>query len=151
VGIEQSFYWNPLSGQDWRWEFVGGYRFDSVATEGSEFDRLVNNYYVGTRIPLPNLVVPEKDASFQFAVAWQVEDYRNRSLIDRTHDRRHDVIRIFSWSLSQPLIHDVNYGDLTLHAIINWMDSDSNVVAEDHSEPFTYDKVVYGLQLEWAW
>ena len=48
-------------------------------------------------------------------------------------------------------------GDLTLRAIIHWTDADSNVRIEDpqwshiQSAPFTYDKIVYGIQLHWQW
>ena len=40
-------------------------------------------------------------------------------------------------------------GDLILHFIVSWTDSDSNVRASDRSSPFNYDKIVAGIQFEW--
>jgi hypothetical protein len=151
VGVEQSFRFRPVADWNWTWDLRGGYRFESFATEGTEFDRLAHNYYVGLGIPLPNPVLPARDMTFRFTAQWQAADYREKSLIDREHDRRHDEIRVLGWSLSEPLIEDPNWGDLTLHTLINWTDSDSSIDTEDHARPFTYDKVVYGFQLEWSW
>jgi len=110
----------------------------------------VNNFFFGMAMPLPSLI-PDKELIFRFNLHWLLAKYQEPSQIDREGDNRDDVIRILSWTLSQKLIEDPKLGDLTLHALIHWTDTKSNVTASDGSSPFTYDKVLYGLQLEWSW
>ena len=40
---------------------------------------------------------------------------------------------------------------LKKHGIIDWTDANSNITQRDGVNPFTYDRVIYGVQLEWAW
>lgn len=162
VGFEQSFQFDPLP--RWTWDLTAGYRFTSISTEGTEYDRPAHDFYLGLSVPLVNpadtrkyLIIPDKELIFGFNVQWHLADYRNPSLIDSDHRERSDRITTYGWSLSQKLIEDPDYGDLTLHTIIHWTDADSNVTIRDegsrflYSSPFTYDKVVYGIQLAWTW
>lgn len=149
-GIDQTFQWRPIRDVDWTWDLSGGYRLEFVPTEGSEFDRIVNNWFFGVAMPLPSLI-PDQELIFRFNLHWILAKYQEPSQIDREGDNRDDVLRILSWSLSQRIFDDPQIGQLTVHAIINWTDTKSNVTASDGSHPFTYDKTLYGLQLEWAW
>ncbi len=165
VGIEQSMLLQPVAGKDWIWRLAAGYQFASIGTQGTEFDRFTHDFYLGLNLPLVNpmapdryLILPDKELLFTFNANWQLADYREGSLLDAERDERSDLTTTFGFALSQKLIEDTRCGDLTLHAIINWTDADSNVTtARDlrfpylRSTPFTYDKVVYGVQLEWSW
>ena len=141
-----------------------GYFFDSIFTDGSEFARREHNFFAGLAVPLIDpadptkyLLIPDKELVFRFGAQWQIGRYRNRSIIDHDHDRRHDYITTLNFGLSQTLLKDVDYGDLVLHGLISWTDADSNSTVQSRNFPyrrsssFTYDKVVYGLQLEWTW
>lgn len=130
-------------------DLYAGYRLQNVATEGSEFDRVTNGFYVRVAMPLRIPWMPDKDAVLGLSASWEIDDYRNRSLLDLRGRRREDVITSLGLVLSQPLRIDPDRGDLILHAIVNWTDSDSNVRGANRDSPFNYDKVVAGLQLEW--
>ena len=158
VGIEQAFRFRPLAESAWTWNLRVGYQFQSVATQGREFDRLTQRFHAELDVPIvdprdPNryLILPDKALRCRLAADWQHDDYRNESLIDRDGDERADWIRTLSLIVSQTLIDDPHQGELTLHAFIRWTDADSNVTTRDRADPFTYDKIVSGLQLEWAW
>jgi len=158
VGVEQCFEFRPLPDTTHKGDLTLGYRYDSISTEGTEFDRNAHNCYVGVGLPILNpwapdryLILPDKELAFRFSVNWEIADYRERSRIDDRRRHRHDVTTTYGFSLSQKLVEDPDYGDLTLHGIINWTDAESNLTANQGMEPFTYDKVVYGMQLEWSW
>ena len=78
---------------------------------------------------------------------------RNRNsvsaLIDRRGRKRDDVITSAGLVFSQELRVDPDHGDLIVHFIFNWSDYESNVRASDRSKPFSYDKIVAGIQFEW--
>lgn len=150
VGLEQGFRFQPLPGRSWIWKLHAGYRFSSIVTEGTEFDRTTHDFFVGLGIPLKNPLWPDKPLDFQFNVQWEIADYRNDSLIDRRGRERADFITGYGFVLSQTLVEDLR-GGLVLHAIVNWTDAHSNVTTREGTDPFTYDKVLYGLQLEWSW
>ncbi len=151
VGVEQSFKFTPLSGREWTWDVYGSYFFESVATEGVEFDRLNHVFNAGFMMPLTNPWMPDKRLTFRFNAAWEIADYRNDSLIDFDADERSDLITALDVMLSQQLVTDPERGDVTLHAIVGWTNADSNVTLEDGPQPFTYEKWIAGLQLEWSW
>ena len=73
------------------------------------------------------------------------------AVFDRYHNHRTDLITTLSFGVSQKLIEDDRWGDLILHGLINWTNANSDVTGRDGVDPFTYDRVVYGVQLEWAW
>ena len=150
VGFEQTFRLRPVPDVDWTWDLAAGYRLTSFATKGTEYDRLTHDFHFGLGVPLPSPLGSDKPLTFRFDNLWTLAEYRNPSLIDFTGDRRRDLIVNFVFMLSQKLLTNEKYGDLTLHGIINWMETDSNVTTRQHADPFTYDKVVYGVQLEWS-
>jgi len=158
VGIEQHVKIHPLADVPWTCDLGLGYRFDSVATEGTEFDRLSNTFFVALSCPLLNpaspdryLILPDKELRLRFSANAAWDNYRKSSLIDARGEKRDDRIWTFGWVLTQKLIDDAKLGNLLLHAIINLTDAHSNVRTEDNIEPFAYDRVVYGVQLEWNW
>ncbi len=157
VGIEQRLAVRPLPDTDWICELTAGYRFESFATQGSEFDRFGHTFELGLDVPLLNpsnpseyLIWPDKETVFQFRANWLIDHYRKRSLIDDDGRRRKDLITTLGFVLSQTLVNDPNNGDLVLHFIVNWSDADSNVVTSDDLRIYTYDKVVWGIQLAWS-
>ncbi len=133
-----------------------GYQFTSIATQGTEFDRLTHDFLIGMEFPLLNshdptkyLLIPDKKLSAHIKAQWHIADYREASIIDRDGDERHDFITAAGVVLSQLLIDDPDDGELLLHLIFNWSDTKSNVRTADRSTPFTYDKIVAGLQVQW--
>jgi len=158
LGVEQSFRFRPLPKTTRTGDLTLGYQLASVSTQGTEFDRNDHDFYVGFGLPLLRpwspeqyLLLPDKELIFRFLVDFQIGDYRHRSLLDRFERLRDDLITTYSFSISQRIMEHPRYGDLTLHGIINWTDASSNVEMRDGADPFTYDKVVYGMQLEWSW
>lgn len=162
VGVDQSFAFEPVEG--WVWDLAAGYRWMIELTRGTEFERRTHDFLVSVGVPLVRpgspheyLILRDLPLIFRFSAQWQIGDYLRRSLIDSRGRRRSDVITVLGWSLSQKLIEDPDLGDLTLHGIIQWMNADSNVAIRDPrrpssvSRPFSFDKVVYGVQLAWTW
>ena len=158
VGVQQSFQIRPINEVAWTCDLSLGYRFSFVDTEGLEFDRLTHDWYLGLEIPPVNpgkpdeyLIIPDRELTFRFGAYWQLDDYRHDSLIDRDGDERSDLITILTFGVSQKLIENDGHGDWTVHGLISWTDSDSNITQRDGVSPFTYDRVVYGALLEWTW
>ena len=158
VGVEQRFLFRPVAGRNWVWEISAGYGFASFATEGTQYDRFTHDFQIGMGVPLVNpvdpdkyLILPDKELIFRFNADWQIEDYWNRNLEDRDRDGRSDLLTTYSFVVSQTLMSEPDRGDLVLHAIIHWTDAESNVTTRDALSPFTYDKVIYGIQLAWSW
>lgn len=149
VGVAQHLQVRPFADRNWMWDVYAGYRLESVATEGSEFDRINHYFYAGLDFPLTSPIWPEKDLTCRLLASWEMAHYRHSSLIDRGARHRRDLITTLGIVLSQTLIDDPDRGDLILHGIFNWSDFDSNIVAMDGSQPFTYDKIIAGVQLEW--
>lgn len=158
LGVEQSFLFQLLPGSSRTGELTLGYRAEAIPTRGSEFDRNQHNFLVGVGLPLLNpaeperfLILPDKELLLRFNLHWQTADYDNPSLLDRYKRGRSDFIKSYTWSLSQKLLEHPDYGELTLHGIINWQDARSHLRTDGGGRPFTYDKVIYGMQLEWTW
>lgn len=158
VGIQQRFEFRPLADSSWTWNLRSGYEFGRIATDGTQFDRRTHAFFLGLSMPLLNpikpheyLILPDKPLSFDFDVSWLIADHINESLDDADHDRRSDLVTSYGFVLSQVLMDDPEDGELVLHAIVHWTDADSNVETSRRISPFTYDKVVYGIQLAWSW
>ena len=148
-GLVQRFRVNPSTNISQIWDLYTGYRIESVTTQGSEFDRYTNQFYISLLVPTTNPWFEDKKLTAQFLASWEIANYNNNSVIDRRRRERSDLITTLGVIFSQQLVDDVEHGEWTLHAIFQWTDSDSNIVASDRSDPFTYDKIVAGVQLEW--
>jgi tetratricopeptide (TPR) repeat protein len=151
VGIQQRFLFQPIPGDDWAWQLSTGYVFESVATEGTEFDRLDHRFNIGLSLPFVNPFLPDRALTVRLNAQWEIADYRKDSVIDGDGDERSDFITTIDTVISQELVRDAKWGDLTLHGIVAWSDTNSNVRTSDRNTPFTYDKWVAGVQLEWSW
>lgn len=157
VGAAQVFRIQPLADVPWSCDLTLGYRFGYYNTMGWEYDRSQHLFSLDLAMPIMRpsspreyLIIPDKALTFHFNASWEIGDYRNASLIDQYHRERRDLYTTYAWMLSQKLLDDPDYGELTLHGLIYWFDADSNTRTKQGS-PFTYDKFVYGLQLEWTW
>ena len=106
---------------------------------------------VNPKSPEQFLILPDRELRFRFDARWQIADYQNRSAFDRRRNVRDDMITDYGFTLSQTLLDDPDDGRVILRGLIRWTDAESNVVLSDRSSPFTYDKFVYGIQLEWSW
>jgi len=151
VAAEQSFRLRPVPNHNWACDLTFGYRYLSVPTQGEEFNRYEHQWYLGWLAPLHNPLLPDKQLLFRFQADWLLAQYRYPSEFDAGGRSRRDLIPALTFALSQKLVEDLDLGDLTLHFVIIWSDADSNVVTEDFGEPFTYDRSVFGVQLEWNW
>jgi hypothetical protein len=156
-GIQQGLAWTPNSEFPWTCDLTAGYVIEGFNNEGREFDRLEHNFLISLDAPLLNprepgkyLLIPDGELRFRFSAQWQIADYKNPSLNDRDRDERADLISSYGFALSQRLRSDPKRGDLTLHAVVLWTDADSNITLRNGSTPFSYQKVVYGLQLSWS-
>ena len=98
---------------------------------------------------MANPWLPDKECTFRFNADWEMDNYRHRSMFDKDHGTRDDLITVLGAVISQQLIDDPQRGELILHAIVNWTDADSDVRTSQRADPFTYDKLVAGFQLEW--
>jgi hypothetical protein len=158
VGIEQTFALRLLPGAARDIELSCGYRYEQFVTRGTEFAYIARPFHVGAAVPLLNpwsprsyLILPDKELMLRFNGTWELDNYTNASLLDRYHRNRRDLLRTYSFALSQQILHHPRYGDLTVRGIIEYTDADSNVNISDGVNPFTYEKAVYGVQLEWSW
>ncbi len=122
-----------------------------LAPDQSTAERLEQSlrFYVDGGLPL--LILPDRELMLRFNGTRELDSYKNASLIDRYHRNRRDLLRTYSLALSQQILHHPRFGDLTLHAVVEWTDADSNVSISDGVYPFTYNKNLYGIQLEWTW
>lgn len=149
IGIAQTFRFRPTKDATTAWDVYAGYRFQTVTTEGSEFDRNTHGLYVKVAMPLKNTWLSANEPVLQLSASWEFDDYDNRSAFDTRGRRRDDVITTVGLVLSQLLKSDPERGELILHLIVQWTDSDSNVRAAQNVSPFNYDKIVAGARLEW--
>ncbi len=149
LDLNQTFQFRPGSMSDRAWTVAAGYRFQSFNTEGTEFDRFANTIQLGLTIPVVNPLAPDKECTFRFTAAVEMDDYWNRSQFDKDRGTRDDLITMLGAVISQQLIDDPRRGELILHAIVGWTDADSDVRTSRGEDPFTYDKLVAGFQLEW--
>ncbi len=158
VGVQQAFSLRQMPRSEWACDFLVGYTFSSYLADGSEYDRYVHDFHLGLGVPLINpakpdeyLLLPDKELVFRFQANWEHASHWNGSRNDRDRDGRSDLITTLSFMASQTLLSDPDDGELVLHAIVNWTEADSNVTTRDLLHPFTYDKVIYGIQLVWSW
>jgi len=157
-GVEQALQVQPLAGSPWTWDVRGGYAFESAHTEGTEFDRHTNAFHVHCGFPLVNprdpdayLLWADRELRIDFDAAWALDRYRRPSLYDSRRRHRRDWVTNLTLDIAQVLEHDPQRGDITLHAIVGWTDSDSNVRTRRGGVPFSYDQLYYGLQIAWSW
>ena len=158
VGVEQGFRLRPIADWPWWWTVAVGYRYDREHTDGTEFDRRGHAVHVDLSMPLVNpaaptwyLVFPDKELVLRIHAGWQGDKYANASLIDVRGRERRDRTTTVGAVLSQTLIDHPDSGTLVLHLIGNWTDAESNVRASSNISPFTYDKFVFAIQIEWSW
>ncbi len=158
VGVAQEVRFRPIPAFDWYWDAQLGYHFEDVRTQGTEFDRRVQVASAGVAMPLVRpkdttkyLLSPDKPLWLAFRADWEVSRYRNDSLNDRHDRKRVDRIGTYRLMLSQLLRKDVDRGDVTLSTVLQWSDANSNLRTTSDTNPFTFDKFVFGLQIEWSW
>jgi len=150
VGIEQTLRIRPVaSNPAWVWDAFAGYQFQYVSTEGSEFDYYGNDVYFGLSVPMKNSWLDDKILTARFLAGVEFDNYRNPSGFDRRGRERDDVITTIGVVLSQVLVEDAEHGDVILHGIFNYTDSDSNITTREFGDPFSYDRIVAGFQVEW--
>jgi hypothetical protein len=158
VGIEQRLSLRPFRNSPWTMKWHAGYYFETMHTDGPQFDRRTHGVYAGVSAPLMNplspgayLILPDKELELALDVAWQRDDYRGRTLVDRDESRRRNTGLSAGATLSQLLMSDPDRGEVVLRLFVNWSDVNSNVATREDATPFSYDKTVAGIQLQWSW
>ena len=158
LGIEQRLSIGPFRDSTWSAQWRIGYFFETTHTAGTQFDRRTHALYAGVSAPLRNprspnkyLIFPDKELRLALDVAWQRDDYRGRSLVDRNGSRRRDIGLSGGATLSQLLMSDPDGGEVVVHLFVHFFDVNSNVATREGATPFSYEKVVAGLQIQWSW
>ena len=86
--------------------------------------------------------LPWDDLTFGFAGEWGWEDCKNRSTLDRHRRGRDDLVQTYAFTLTKNINEH-----LQVQGQILWIDHDSNVVTRRREAVFSYDRVLFGLQL----
>ncbi len=149
IRLEQSLLLDPLQKGDWRCRLTAGYRWGSVSTEGAEYDRQFHLFDLRLAVPIQNPMLPHKEARLELLGGGLINDYRNRSQFDRYGGDRSELIMTAGLVFSQQVLEDAERGELWLHGLVFWNNSDSNVDTREGLDPFRYEKVLVGIQIEW--
>ena len=112
------------------------YRFENVSTDGTEFASKNNIFAFGLDVPLP------LELTFDFRSEWEVGHYKNRSLFDFASSHRRDVIHNLIFGLTKRFDEH-----LSVRFQVDVTDADSNISDNTRQEPFSYNRVIYGLTL----
>ena len=112
------------------------YRFENVATDGSEFDSDNHIFAVGVGVPLP------LDITFDFLSEFEVDHYKHGSQFDFLHGKRRDFIHTLVFALTKQFTEQ-----LSARFQIDITNDDSNVRDRNGQWPFSYNRVNYGLTL----
>lgn len=114
------------------------YRFESVGSDGTEFDAQNHVFRLGVSVPLPS------DMTFGFSSDWELQKYRNPSLFDLDASKRRDLIHTMVFSLNKRFTEQLS---ARLQMVVT--KDDSNVRDLGGQEFFSYDRVVYGFSLNY--
>jgi hypothetical protein len=112
------------------------YRYEDVSTDGREFDGDNHIFAFGLGVPLP------EDFSFDFASEWEAQHYDHRALFDADRSRRRDLIHTLLFALTKRFNEH-----LSARFQVEITKDDSNVIDRRGREPFSYDRVIYGLSV----
>gem|GEM_PF-1953260 len=148
-GLDQSARFRPFTGLDWDWDILAGYHLSLVPTEGSEFDRVSHDFSLAMLLPLNGVLLARQPASLRLSAEWELDDYANDSLYDIRRRERRDLLTTLGLVFSQTLADNEKDGEVILHAIFQWTEADSNIRDRELGEPFSYEKTLAGVQLEW--
>lgn len=146
LGLTQSFniYQPRLDQNDPRWLSAAvGYRFLDESTQGDDFDMTGNAVTAGLAMPLP------LDLSFEFSGQWTWEDYWQINSRDYRARNRHDFVQRYIWSIGRQFNLDRNIS-MAIRGEIAWTADDSNIRNRLKEAIYSYDRVIYGLTLSFA-
>lgn len=115
-----------------------GYRFEDVDARGREFTYDSHIFTLGVGVPLP------WDMTFDFVTEFAIENYRFKSSFDLDRSQRRDFINTMLFSLTKKFSEQLSAG----FQVVMTTD-DSNVRDRFGQEFFSYDRVVYGLTLQY--
>ncbi|MHC5109776.1 MAG: tetratricopeptide repeat protein [Planctomycetota bacterium] len=157
-GVSHSIRIQPFDEKAYHVDLRGSYRFGHFDTDGTEFDRREHTFGFGLSAPLRHpgkpeayLLSPTLPLLLHFDVQWESDDFLRSSVVDRDGRRRYDHVMQYDVVLSQTLFDDPRMGRMIAHFVFSYTDTNSNVIADDRTRPYAYDKAVYGLQFHWAW
>ena len=133
-------------------QFILGAEFTTNSTQGWEFDYSSQILTAGINFPFPCGV------DFLFAAAWEWQDYRGESLIDRGRHPRDDFIQEYAFRaerrfyLCRDYPQDYEYINplqirrtvMTLFGDIRFTIDDSNVRDRLGQSIFEYNRIIYG-------
>jgi len=160
IGVQQRLSWHPESTIPWDCTARLGYTFSDYDTDGREYDRHGHHATVAVELPLLDpsqwdayLLIPDRPLWITLTYDWEYERYRSsRASRSRTSRKRRDRTSTYGVTLSQVLTEGrQRQPDLFLHLLARWTDANSNVRTTTRATPFTFEKLVVGVQLEWSW
>ncbi len=146
VGIEQAFNVHQpwIASGDERWmRFAVGYRWQEDSTTGDDFDRTVHAVTARVRMPLPH------EFGLEFFGQWSWEDYWQENSQDRRRRKRNDFEQRYVVALSRNFVID-SHIDMTVSGEIAWTQDDSNLRNARGEAIYSYDRVIYGVTLSFA-
>ncbi len=114
------------------------YRFEDVDARGGEFTYDSHIFALGLGVPLP------WDLTFDFVSEFATEHYRSISSFDANGSHRRDFISTFLFSLTKQFNEQLS----ARFQVILTAD-DSNIRDRTGQEIFSYDRVVYGLSVQY--
>ena len=128
-----------------------GLDFDTVSTQGDEFDYESQIFSVGTSVPLPYGI------DFLVRAFFEWQDYRQHSLVDRRRRGRQDFIQEYSFRLERPFYltsYDTRKFEyirplqldrivMMLYGELRFTIDDSNVRDRLGQSIFEYNRVIY--------
>ncbi|MCH8966946.1 MAG: hypothetical protein IID43_04655 [Planctomycetes bacterium] len=114
------------------------YRFENVDADGNEFASDNHIFALGVGVPLP------WDLTFDFLTEFEVDYYKHRSFFDFNRSKRRDFIHTLIFALTKQFNEQ-----LSARFQVNVTNDDSNVRDRSGQEFFSYNRVVYGLSVQY--
>jgi hypothetical protein len=124
-----------------------GYEYRAESTVGTEFSLSGNSMIWGLRVPLPYRFAFELDSEF----AWS--GYTGPSLLDYNRKERADFMQRYDFGITYAIIARGEYAamrtlDVKLRGGVELTFQDSNIWDRLGEDVYSYNRAIYGVQLE---
>lgn len=135
-----------LLGYEWL-AFRLGYEYRDEDTVGSEFDMRGHTLVFGLDVPLPLRL------SFNFGGEWSWDRYTSPSIFDYEGKKRRDFTQRYDFGFTYAIVargenESMRTLDVKLRAGVETTFQDSNIWNRLGEDIYSYDRAVYGAQLE---
>jgi tetratricopeptide (TPR) repeat protein len=133
-GLSQDFELFEMFGRPF--EANLSYRYENSSTVGTEFAAQYNIFGVGFKMPLPY------DFAFDFRTEFEKNAYKNRSVFSAQRDARNDEVTNLIFGLTKRFNENAS-----LRFQVDWTQADSDIHDRYGREPYSYDRIIYGVAL----